>query len=172
MKMQIITSKFCSLATSPSFQAWLYNYDAELYRRFITKLRDAQGCGENRELMKALLAEIERLGGADIILDFLQKNYPNMIEGGVKAPAATDNYDNIFTHYNPSILTYPRRIIFTGPKQELKKKVHEFLLNKLKSDYIIVDSRAYVEYLEQSDIAVEKKIPLTSWLISQYRLRL
>jgi hypothetical protein len=121
--------------------------------------------------MKALLAEIEKSGGSGVVLGFLQKHYPETIEGGTRAPI-DDDYDGIFTHYNPNILTYPRRIIFAGPKRELQKKVREFLLGKLQSDYIIVDDRAYVEYLEQGDIAVEKKIPLSNWLIGQYRLRL
>jgi hypothetical protein len=119
--------------------------------------------------MKELLAKIQELGGGDEIAMFLQKHYPTMIEGGVTT--AVGDYDEIFTHYNPNILTYPRRIIFTGPKRELQKKVREFLLDKLKSDHIIVGDRAYVEYLEKADAAIAGKIPLSNWQIAAYRQR-
>lgn len=167
--MKIKVEQFCSLATSPSFQTWLFHYDKGLYQQFVVRLREARGCSENRELMKTLLAGIERQGGADEVTDFLRKHYPNTIEGGVKA--LVGDYDKVFTHYNPNILTYPRRIIFTGPKRELQKKVREFLLDKLKSDHIVVGDRAYVEYLEESDASITDKIPLCNWQIAAYRQR-
>jgi hypothetical protein len=162
--MKIKVDQFCSLATSPTFQTWLYNHDGELYRRFMTRLRESRGCNDNRELMKSILAEIENQGE---IVSFLQKHYPTMIEGSVQAFAG----DGVFTHYNPSILTYPRRIIFVGPKRELQKKVNDFLLDKIKGDYIIIGNRAYVEYLKKEDIVVSDQIPQHNWQIAKYRQR-
>lgn len=167
--MNVKVEQFCSLATSPSFQSWLFHHNGDIYRRFINRLRESRGCGENRELMKDLLVEIQDNGGGDAIAEFLMKHYPHMIEGGVKTQAG--DYDEVFTHYNPSILTYPRRIIFTGPKRELSKKVREFELDKLKSDHIIVGDRAYIEYLEKSDAAIAEQIPLSNWQIAAYRQR-
>lgn len=167
--MKIKVEQFCSLATSPSFQSWLFHYDDGLYRRFIARLRESRGCGDNRELMKGLLTNIQEQGGGDAMTTFLQKHYPAMVGGGTKASAG--DYDDVFTHYNPNILTYPRRIIFVGPKRELLKKVREFVLDKPKSDHIIVGDRAYVEYLEEADAAITDKIPLRNWQIAAYRQR-
>ena len=168
--MRIKTEQFCSLATSPSWQAWLFHYDGDIYRRFIRRLQESRGCSENRELMKDLLGQIQKNGGSDAISDFLRKHYPHMIEGGVVANSDGD-FDNIFIHYNPIVLTYPRRIIFTGPSRELQKKVREFIIDKIKSDYIILGERAYIEYLEKIDEMIMNKIPLSNWQIAAYRQR-
>lgn len=167
--MKVKVEQFCSLATSPSFQSWLFHHNDGLYRKFIIRLRESRGCNDNRELMKSLLAEIQEHGGGDEIATFLQRHYPTMIEGGVQTSAG--DYDDVFTHYNPNILTYPRRIIFTGPKRQLQKRVREFVLDKLKSDHIIVGDRAYVEYLEKADAAIADKVPLDNWQIAAYRQR-
>ena len=81
------------------------------------------------------------------------------------------DFDNIFIHYNPIVLTYPRRIIFTGPSRELQKKVREFIIDKIKSDYIILGERAYIEYLKKIDEMIMNKIPLSNWQIAAYRQR-
>ena len=167
--MNVKVHQFCSLATSPSWQAWLFHHDEMIYRRFIRRLQASRGCGENKELMKDLLQQIQDAGHSDDVADFLKKHYPHMIEGGVVT--SKGDFDNIFTHYNPNILTYPRRIIFTGPKRELLKRVMEFSLDKLKTDHIIVGERAYIEYLEKSDSPIAEQIPFSNCQISQYRQR-
>lgn len=167
--MRIKTEQFCSLATSPSWQAWLFHYDGDIYRRFIRRLQESRGCSENKELMKDLLEQIQKNGGSDAVSDFLRKHYPHMIEGGTAA--SNSDFDNVFVHYNPIVLTYPRRIIFTGPARELQKKVREFTIDKIKSDYIILGERAYIEYLDKTDEIIMSKIPLSNWQIAAYRQR-
>lgn len=166
--MKIKIGQFCSLATSQSFQLWLYNYSQDLYREFISKLHESHGCSYNKELMKELLNTIQKMGGDNNIAEFLVKNYPNMIEGYTSDVADHDDSD-IFDHYSPGVLTYPRRIIFVGTKKELQKRVREFVLDKIKSDYIIIGDKAYVEYLEKDDKSLLDQIPLRNWKIAAYR---
>jgi len=168
--MQILTERFCSLSTSPSWQAWLYHHNVDIYRKFINSLNGSRGCGENRELMKEVLSTIDDNGGGPDLSEFLLKHYPDMVEGGVTSTTIDDNYE-IFPNYNPDILTYPRRIIFTGPKRELMQRVRSFLLDKIQSDFIISDGRVYVEYLKAEDAEIMRQIPQSNWQISQYRQR-
>lgn len=173
--MRIKVDQFCTLATSPSWQAWLYHHHVNLYRKFIRQIQGSRGCNQNRELMTEVLQEIDKAGG-DALAEFLQKHYPHMISGQQplrhqrEDSKALDN-DGVFQHYNPNILTYPRRQIFVGPKSMLKGKVQEFLLDKIRGDHIIIGERAYIEYLEKSDKAIADQIPIKNWLIAAYRQR-
>ncbi len=164
--MKIVASKFCSLSTSPSWQAWLFNYDAKLYKIFITKLRAARGCNQNSDVMIETLKEIDSAGGTAKLLEFLRSHYPHMLVIDDRSKQ-THSDVNIFPYYNPNILTYPRRQIFSGDDVEFQVK--EFLINKISSDYVIINGKAYVEYLESSDIHVKDKVPLNNWLIAQWR---
>lgn len=125
--------------------------------------------------MVEVLEEIDKAGG-DNLIEFLQKHYPHMLSGQStvrqqREDAQALKDDHIFPHYNPNILTYPRRQIFVGPQSMLSGKVQEFLLDKFRGDHIIIKERAYIEYLEKSDATIADQIPQSNWLISQYRLR-
>lgn len=166
--MKVKIRQFCSLATSPSWQAWLFHYNNDIYTKFIKSLRESHGCTDTRELMQELLIEIQNGGGGVELFEFLSKHYPYMIESD-NNENIEDGYDDIFVHYNPKILTYPRRLILTGEKRELLKRIKEFLLDKIKSDYIIIRNKAYIEYLEKCDAALVDEIPIENWMISKYR---
>ncbi len=169
--MQVKVEQFCSLSTSPSWQAWLYHYDATIYRRFIKRLQESRGCSQNRDLMTEILTEINNNGGGDKLGDFLSKHYPHMIEGN-KHLKQLKQTGSVFEYYNPMILTYPRRIIFTGDKRSLKKTIAEFVLDKIKYESIIVGNTAYIEYLTTDDNAIINKIPDSNWQIPLYRLKM
>lgn len=168
--MKIKTDLFCSLATSPSWQSWLYNYNVELYRYFIRHLQNTRGCGQNKELMKDMINQISIAGGNDTLLDFITSNYPNMIDGHVKSLDSVQS-DDVFAFYDSRILSYPRRIILEGEQYLLKKRVAEFLLDKIKYDSIIIGNKAYIEYLTREDKNLVDKIPNNNWQIANYRLR-
>jgi len=170
--MKVKVDKFCSLATSPSWQAWLFHFDANLYKTFIKGLQASRGCGQNSDLMIKVLEEIGKLNGNDKLLNFLQQHYPHaLVDSQPKVEMKTVAVDEIFEHYNPNLLTYPRRIIFTGSSRELKTKVQSFLLDKIKSDFIIVDGKAYVEYLTNEDSQLKDSIPMKNWKIAAWKLR-
>lgn len=137
------------------------------------QLHEARGCNQNRAIMTEVLQEIDKINGADLVI-FLQKHYPHMLDGPTPRQQRENikfESGNIFPHYDPNILTYPRRQIFVGSKRILKRKVQEFLLDKLRGDYIIVNEKVYIEYLEKDDTPIADQIPTKNWLISQYRLR-
>jgi len=168
--MRVKVEQFCSLATSPSWQAWLYHFNAELYRRFIKRLQESRGCNQNRDLMTEILREIDTSGGSDALGTFLSKHYPHMIEG-LERIQPIQSSGSVFEYYNPNILTYPRRIIFTGDLRSLRHTINEFVLDKIKHDSIIVGNTAYIEYLTSDDSAIVDKIPDQNWQIPAYRLR-
>lgn len=119
--------------------------------------------------MVEVLAEIDKAGGNDKLLAYLHQHYPHILVSKQAAPAAVKDSDEIFENYNPDLLTYPRRIIFEGEASELRSKVQSFLVDKIKSDFVIVGDRAYVEYLTSEDTAIKDLIPITNWRVALWR---
>ncbi len=180
--MEIKVDQFCSLATSPSWQAWLYHFDPEMYKSFIVKLQASRGCSQNRDIMTETLLDIQRReNGEEQLKAYISSNYPHMIvqtlpespivRSTPKVVHKSQSQDKVFAFYNPKLLTYPRRMIFNSNDGNLKKQITEFTLDKIKHDFIIVDDVGYVEYLNKEDIAIIGKIPQSNWQIAAYRLR-
>ena len=167
--MKLRLNQFCNLATSPTFQSWLYNLDKDIYRIYQQNMRTSRGCADNREVMEETLQLITEANKQLELRSFLMSNFPNVIEGEVSRPKI--NPGEVFPRYNPNILTYPRRKIITGQNPYLKRKVKSFLIDKIKSDYIIIGDKEYIEYLTKQDKHLIDKIAPTGWLISQYRLK-
>jgi len=124
--------------------------------------------------MKETLQKIDNSSGSERLALFLRKNFPQMIKSGTTATQKQDDSEHLNSHgvfdsYVPGILTYPRRIIFVGPKRELIREVRQFCLDKPVSDSIIVEDRAYVEYLDSTDLHLQDAIPLKNWQIAAYR---
>lgn len=168
--------KFCSLSTSPSWSAWLYHFDAGLFRKFRVQLQEARGCTQNREIMVALLKEIEqRESGTERVYDFLNKHYPHMLVKDGQPQAERDPEvvgGPVFGYFNPDLLTYPRRVILEGgSERELTRRAKEFLIDKIKGDFVVVDGRAYLEFLSRVDVAVVDQVPAKNWMIAEWRLR-
>jgi hypothetical protein len=169
--MEIKVEQFCSLATSPSWQAWLYKFNADTYRAFIAKLQNSRGCSQNRDIMKETLAEISAKNGGDDLLRFLSTNYPHMLMKDQITVKSTAQKGQVFEHYNPLALTYPRRKLFTGDLKTIQRDIRSFCLDKIKHDSIIVDGVGYVEYLNRADAKMSSSIPEANWQIAAYRLR-
>lgn len=172
--MRVIASKFCSLSTSPSWQAWLFHFDQSLYRRFMQRLQGSRGCNQNHDIMVEFLKELEKMpGGAEKLFEFLEKHYPHMIvrDSSAQKPWSEPkrSVDPVFPQFNPNVLTYPRRQILDG--EDLVRRIQEFMLDKIKGDFVIVDGKAYIEFLERVDASLVDKIPLRNWLIASWRSR-
>lgn len=165
---KILPNKFCSLSTSPAWQAWLYNFNVELYYKFTKRMQTSRGCDQNRGIMMDILIDIDNAGGGDLLIAFLKKNYPTTLlyESDIIKPKEADA---VFSYYNPNILTYPRRLIITNGN--LNQKVTEFLSGKPKSDFEIIGDKAYVEYLLPTDSEIVNNIPEQNWMIKQWRLK-
>jgi hypothetical protein len=145
-----------------------------MYRNFIAKLHASTGCNANRELMADTLRLVDRSGGGDDLSDFLRAHHPDVIQENITPQQVQEDGDALNAHgvfevYSPDIITYPRRVIFVGPKVDLIKKVQEFVADKLQHDHIIIDDRAYVEYLLRADSKIAKQIPDKNWQIATYR---
>jgi hypothetical protein len=165
--MRVRADKYCSLATSHSWQAWLHGYNVDVWTKFMARLRESRGCNNNRDIMMATLQEIESGGGGEALLAFLNKNYPAMV---IHEPTPIPQNVEVFPDYNPGILTYPRRTTISGP--ELERRVQKFMRGKLKAEHVIVNGTAYVEYLLPEDAALASQIPDRSWQVRVWRGRM
>lgn len=157
--------QFCSLATSASWQAWLYHYNKELYRYFIEKLRLSKNCSSNSELMKDVLQQINESDTSGQLYDFLRTNHPHvLIDDYVKK----DNV--VFKNYVHGVLTYPHRIILSDNNiNNLRAKIRQMSDKKFRFEYVIVDNDAYIEYLDYSEKDMVHNIPSKNWLVLAYK---
>lgn len=166
----IKVEQFCSIATSPAWQAWLYHFSNDIYKKFIKQLQKSRNCNENRELMREVLKNIEEADGSSQLYEFLEEQYPHVLKHNSRYVGRTDiDKYGVFPGYVPGILTYPRRKIFEGSTESLKKKVEQFVSSKGVSDYIIIGNHAYVEFLENKETSIANEIPSNNWLIQKYR---
>jgi hypothetical protein len=117
--------------------------------------------------MIEVLEEV-RKRDANALISFLRSHFPQVIlEEGPK-PKSLDEH-GVFPEYVPGILTYPRRNILVGSRGKLNRMLREFLSDKPVHDSIVLGDRAYVEYLEVSDMRLREAIPDENWLINNYR---
>jgi len=169
--MMLKVDQFCSLATNPSWQAWLYRFNADLYKDFVERLRSARSCSDNREAMKDMLPKIIESNGNDQLIAFLRHNFPHVIDEKAISQQSDNQYPPVFENINPKIISYPRRIVFEGDTQSLKQQILQFTIDKPKHDSIIIKNRAYVEYLKREDMQIAHQIPLKNWKIAEYRIK-
>lgn len=165
MKLKI--DQFCHLATSPSWQAWLYNLDQQLSKEFILQIQNSRGCSHNKEIMLNTLKKIEEGGYAEHLINFMVANYPYLIED---IAIKTKKHSGPVFDYIPNLVTFPRRAVFDGHINDVKRRMNSFVLDKIRHDSIIVDGIGYVEYLLKEDKCIEHQIPAKNWLIAAYRL--
>jgi hypothetical protein len=121
--------------------------------------------------MKNLLPIIENKNGNDQLIAFLRQNFPHVVDEKSETAQKTQDLPPVFEHYNPKILSYPRRIIFEGNTQSLKQQILQFTIDKPKHDSLIIKNKAYVEYLTRADMQIAHQIPMKNWIIAQYRLK-
>lgn len=131
-------------------------------------LHESKGCSHNSMIMREILTIINESGGEPELTRFLLEKHPEVImKDRYKIIDKTRLTDEIFGYYNPSILTFPRRIIIEG--KQVRLKIEEFIKDKLKYDYIILGDKAYIEYLIYGDKNIVEKIPDSNWKIREYR---
>jgi hypothetical protein len=133
-----------------------------------------QGCTENRAKMYDLLqAIIKNRQWALALESFLMQNFPAMLVDDSKASQTTqknkevDNKHSVFAYYDPSLATFPRRIIFSS--DDLQKQVRDFCARQFYCEWIIVEDRAYVEYISHDVAAHKSEIPEKNWQIRAFK---
>lgn len=132
------------------------------------------GCSENRVKMFEVLQTITKNRPWAIALEsFLSKNFPAMIIDDAKAStpkvAAKEagNKHRVFSYYDPTLATFPRRIIFSDGN--LEKKIHDFCAKQFYCEWIVIDDRAYVEYVPLDAASHKSNIPEKNWQIRAFK---
>jgi hypothetical protein len=165
--MKINVNKLCNLATNASWQTWLYHTDKELYSSFRAKILNSKGCSQNRQIMISVVESLKDKH-LDKLANYMVANFPYMLDDIDDIPI-TRHKGRVF-EFDPHLLTYPRRMIFSGSLLEIKRRINSFVLDKIKYDSIIVDGIGYVEYLLPEDKDITGSIPIKNWKIAKFRL--
>lgn len=164
--MNLRISKFCSIATSATWHTWLFSIDRAIYQRFIKRLHISKGCSQNNDIMLDILKDLKASGYYDQLMDYLNNQHPDIV---IKPNIVTKTLseDPIFGYYNPSLITYPRRIILSG--SDLESVAKSFVSDKLAFEYIIFNNRAYIEFLLNIDENIMMKLPPENWKIRAFK---
>ena len=160
--MKIRVNRFCALSTAKDWQTWLFKYNQELYSEFIAQLRLSQGCNDNRMLMENFLTRIDQLGGMPPLIEFLRAHYSHLIVDDNILQSSDPKWDKLFGN---EILTYPRRKLLVGSRETLPQLVENFISDKINCSVLIVNDRAYIEYLDKNETHLFDHIPAKNWLI-------
>ena len=132
------------------------------------------GCSENRVKMFEVLQTITRNRPWALALEsFLSKNFPAMIVDDTKTSTSkilskeAGNKHRVFAYYDPTLATFPRRIIFSDG--DLGKKVRDFCAKQFYCEWVVIDDRAYVEYIPPEAAAHKSNIPEKNWQIRAFK---
>jgi len=172
--MKVKVDKFCGLATSTEWQTWLFNHNKEYYKELINHLRTSSGCNGNSKKMVELLERIdEDPESSEKLQEFLSSKFPYIIDKSSSRLLPTKmlsvenlNAHGVFDHYDPSLLTYPKRIILKG--ENIDSVVENFVSDKVASNHVIIDDTAYIEYLTEFDEHLIDQIPDENWQTKIY----
>lgn len=173
--MDIDSNQFCYLSTSESFLGWLYRYAPALHTQLIQHLKQGKGCASNRQKMLDILSQIKKEEKLSLQLaSFIQENYPHLIKNddqqSFRHVADRLNRHNVFGYYDPSLNTFPRRLILTQqPDTGLERDVLDFCSQHGYCEHLILEDRAYIEYLPPEYIQLKDQIPEENWEIRAYR---
>jgi hypothetical protein len=172
---KIDSNEFCYLAKSELFLTWLKNLSANMHTDLMDFLMSGKGCTENRAKMYDLLQTIIKNRPWALALEsFLIQNFPGMLKDDSKAAQTIqrvtkeiDNKHKVFTYYDPALATFPRRIIFSS--SDLQKQVHDFCARQFYCEWVIVEDRAYVEYIPHESAIHKSEIPEKNWQIRVFK---
>jgi hypothetical protein len=182
MPVKIRVDQFCNLSTDAKWQAWLWYFDQAMYQDLATHLRTSKGCGQNREFMIKLMGRVNGvIGGQEKLLEFLQQNYPHMVESVTPVEAsepvryqrpvmAPAQVSPPFERYDPRMLSFPRRnVLQSSDLSELNRRVRAFVSDKVRSDWVIIGDKAYIEFVPSEHAGVAANIPDKSWLVTKWK---
>jgi hypothetical protein len=126
---------------------------------------------------------LEKRGLLAQMVLFLKREYPYAVEEiktGAKPQPIAKHPTNVveavtgevFEHYHPNLLTFPQKLILENENiDELHRQVKEFCQGKIDVDYIIVGTKAYIEYFKLKYTKEAKKISSGRREIYQFRLK-
>ena len=167
--MKINPKEFCYLSQSEVFLDWLYSISPPLHAGLVDHLKKGLGCGSNKQAMLNLLKTItENSIWVSSISNFLRDNFPAII---VEDDIKIINKHGVFDYYDPMLATYPRRMIILDESGNLKEAVLSFCAKHGYCDYVIVEDRAYIEYLPQELLSIKNDIPSQNWQVKIYKAK-
>lgn len=190
MPLEIKTSSFCGLSRSKDWQAWLKEEAPDLLNSLMTTIDAGTGCRANSNKMMEIYFELQKRNKSKQLETFLQRRFPWLIKNPSSKPkrpqkhtppviTQTNNQDwdslnkhKVFASYRPDILSFPRKLIIIDNPDKLFNRVQRFIVNKLSTDYLIIDNYAYIEYFEPKDAGIIDKIPLDRRDIYKYRQKM
>lgn len=173
--MNIAINQFCYLSSAPAWLAWLHDFSKEMYADFVEHGRRNQSCRSNQQKMLEVLDAITKTdGGEQRLEEFLRKSFPHVLAKAIvreTAPSPAAGGGPVFPHYDPQLMTLPRRRVITTAEAngDLEAAVRDFLRDKPLSDYVIVDGVAYVEYLPASLAPMAGQVPADNWQVRAYK---
>lgn len=159
--MLVNTGHFCALSTNPQFLGWLQKFASDVYTSLVEHGRKSSGCSANTQKMLWVLDTIsKRPGGEDSLALFLRDKFPHVIV----VPKAAIKQSIVFDHYDPTLLTIPRRLILDS-----EDAARRFLADKPVGEYVVVEERAYIEYLPIELAGLLSQIPAENWRVRAWR---
>lgn len=188
--MIIRVDSFCGLARNQDWHKFLEATAPDLFKELIGFLRTATGCRSVKAKMMAIYQKLYQRGKGNDFENLMRRRFPYIIKSDDSPPkpppkpvakkvitkkVVTEeelNKHGVFRIYKPNILTFPHKLIIVDKDHtSLMAKVKDFLRDKIEIDYLIIEDRAYIEYLLNKYKDAEDKLDVRSLEISQYRMR-
>lgn len=181
-KYRIHVKQFCTLSNDYKWQGWLQSVSPTLHRELMQHLAQSKSCRSNQEKMQEIQKSLDGSNKLPAMIAFLKREFPQMIEeireekdgpAPIKSTIVSGLEKNeVFSHYNPNLLTFPQRMVLENKDPEaLKRDVKEFIVGKVGVDYLIIGDRAYIEYFKLKFIREASQVPITSRELYKYRLK-
>jgi hypothetical protein len=112
----------------------------------------------------------------DALIAFLRTAYPEMLkQDSLSAPQINYselNKHKVFTHYDPTLPTYPRRLIVVADPRlgggSLQRSVQSFCAKQAVCEHLVVEDRAYIEYLPPGCAVKPEQIPASNWQVRSF----
>jgi hypothetical protein len=170
--MKINSNEFCHLAKSEVFLVWLRNIASDLHTDLVNHLKVGKGCAANKaKMLDTLRVLVDRKLEA-VLEQFLQQKFPAILidnNSGVVAPRKVENKHRVFSYYDPSLITFPRRIIMVG--NNIHKRLQDFCAKQFYCEHVIIEDYAYIEYVSNEKAEYKSSIPEKNWQIRMFKKR-
>ena len=175
---------FCSLARNVHWQEWLSRYAPDLHIDLLKTL-EGSSCKANKNKMIGILVLIKQRGLSAEFEKLIVDKFPyiedreatkqqaksNMRSLAVTPPPSEDfNKHKVFDVYCPHILTYPGKLIILGKdKDDVRRRVYNFIRNKIGVDWLMIEDRVYIEYFFEQNRETIAKVKPEDREIARYR---
>jgi len=182
---------FCAMSRNADLRNWLKENMLSMSEYLESRLKKSSGCRENKKIMMSIYNSIYKSNQPQLISKFekfIKDRFPYALEHKskqmLKPKTPTSqvekiakysggyselNKHKIFEAYKPHVITLPQKLIIVDKDPiRLKRAIDNFISGKPKSDFIIVEDRAYIEYIP---VGMPLDIPDSQWEIKSYKAK-